>query len=59
MRLASRRIFFLAFYPGQRGKDCIIGEAIDIGRKDGQLLVMGAVSSPQAMPNYVPATARR
>jgi len=56
MRLAKQAIFFLAFYPGQRGKDCIIGEAIDIGRKDGQLLVMGAVSSPQAMPNYVPAT---
>ena len=54
MRLAKQAIFFLAFYPGQRGKDCIIGEAIEIGRKDGQLLVMGAVSSPQAMPNYVP-----
>ena len=56
MRLAKQGIFFLAFYPGQRGRDCIIGEAIDIGRKDGQLLVMGAVSSPQAMPNYVPGT---
>jgi hypothetical protein len=56
MRLAKQGIFFLAFYPGQRGKDCIIGEAIDIGRKDGRLLVMGAVSSPQAMPNYVPGT---
>jgi hypothetical protein len=55
MRLARQGIFFLAFYPGQRGKDCIIGEAIDIGRKDGQLLVMGAMSSPQAMSSYVPA----
>jgi phosphatidylserine/phosphatidylglycerophosphate/cardiolipin synthase-like enzyme len=54
MRLAEEAIFFLAFYPGQRGKDCIIGEAVDIGRKDGKLIVMGAVSSPQAMPNYVP-----
>ena len=54
MRLARQAIFFLAFYPAQRGKDSIISEAIDIGRKDGQLLVMGAVSSPQAMPNYVP-----
>jgi phosphatidylserine/phosphatidylglycerophosphate/cardiolipin synthase-like enzyme len=54
MRLAEEAIFFLAFYPGQRGKDCIIGEAIDIGRKDRKLIVMGAVSSPEAMPNYVP-----
>jgi phosphatidylserine/phosphatidylglycerophosphate/cardiolipin synthase-like enzyme len=53
MRLARQAIFFLAFYPAQSGKDCIIGEAIDIGRLDGQLLVMGAVSSAQAMPNYV------
>lgn len=54
MRHAQRAIFFLAFYPGQRGKDCIIGEAVDIGRLDHDLLVMGALSSPQAMPNYVP-----
>ncbi len=56
MRLAKEAILFLAFYPGQRGKDCIIGEAIEIGRKDRSLLVAGAVSSPQAMPNYVPKT---
>ena len=55
MRLAREAILFLAFYPAQRGKDCIIGEAIDIGRKDGRLIVTGAVSSAQAMPNYVPA----
>lgn len=54
MRQANEAILFLAFYPGQRGKDCIIGEAIDIGRKDSSLLVTGAVSSAQAMPNYVP-----
>jgi hypothetical protein len=53
MRMAKETILFLAFYPGQRGIDCIIGEAIDIGRKDPSLLVTGAVSSPQAMPNYV------
>jgi phosphatidylserine/phosphatidylglycerophosphate/cardiolipin synthase-like enzyme len=53
MRLAREAIIFLAFYPGQRGVDCIIGEAIDAGRKDPRLLVVGAVSSPQAMPNYV------
>ncbi|MBK8322035.1 MAG: hypothetical protein IPL06_04705 [Betaproteobacteria bacterium] len=54
MRMAKEAILFLAFYPGQKGVDCMIGEAIDIGRKDSSILVMGAVSSPQAMPNYVP-----
>jgi phosphatidylserine/phosphatidylglycerophosphate/cardiolipin synthase-like enzyme len=53
MRQARDVILFLAFYPGQRGKDCIIGEAIDIGLEDRSLLVSGAVSSAQAMPNYV------
>lgn len=54
MRLAKDAILFLAFYPAQRGTDCIIGEAIDIGRKDRKLIVTGAVSSAQAMPNYIP-----
>ena len=54
IRMAKEAILFLAFYPAQRGVDCIIGEAIDIGRKDRSLIVMGAVSSAQAMPNYVP-----
>ncbi|MEO7423930.1 MAG: phospholipase D-like domain-containing protein [Fibrobacteria bacterium] len=54
MRLAKEAILFLAFYPSQTGKDSIIGEAINIGIKDSQLLVTGAVSSPMAMPNYVP-----
>lgn len=53
MRLAKDAVLFLAFYPGQRGVDCMIGEAIEIGRKDPQILVAGAVSSAQAMPNYV------
>lgn len=55
MRMAEDVILFLAFYPGQQGNDCIIGEAIEIGRKDKSLLVSGAVSSPMAMPNYQPA----
>ncbi len=54
IRMAKEAILFLAFYPAQRGVDCIIGEAIDIGRMDRSLIVMGAVSSAQAMPNYVP-----
>jgi hypothetical protein len=53
MRMAKEAVIFLAFYPGQRGVDCMIGEAIDAGRKDSSLLVVGAVSSAQAMPNYV------
>lgn len=53
MRRAKEAILFLAFYPGQRGNDCIIGEVINIGLHDRSLLVSGAVSSAQAMPNYV------
>jgi hypothetical protein len=53
MRMAKDAILFLAFYPGQSGKDCIVGEAIQIGLNDPSLLVMGAVSTAQAMPNYV------
>lgn len=53
MRRAEEAILFLAFYPGQKGNDCFIGEAIDIGLNDPTLLVTGAVSSPQAMPNYI------
>jgi len=52
MRLAEDAILFLAFYPGQQAKDCIIGEAIEIGKKDHSLLVSGAISDPKAMPNY-------
>jgi phosphatidylserine/phosphatidylglycerophosphate/cardiolipin synthase-like enzyme len=55
IRQAQEAVLFLAFYPGQKGVDCVIGEVIDIGRKDRSLLVTGAVSSPQAMPNYEPA----
>ena len=54
MRHAKEAILFLAFYPGQKGNDCIIGEVINIGINDRTLLVNGAVSSAQAMPNYVP-----
>jgi hypothetical protein len=52
MRQARDAILFLAFYPGQSGNDCIIGEAVEIGLKDRSLIVIGAVSSPNAMPNY-------
>ena len=56
MRHAKEAILFLAFYPGQKGNDCIIGEVINIGINDRTLLVSGAVSSAQAMPNYVAKT---
>lgn len=56
MRRAKEAILFLAFYPGQKGNDCIIGEVIRIGANDRSLLVQGAVSSAQAMPNYVAKT---
>jgi phosphatidylserine/phosphatidylglycerophosphate/cardiolipin synthase-like enzyme len=52
MRNAKEAILFLAFYPGQKGNDCIIGEVIRIGINDRSLLVHGALSSAQAMPNY-------
>jgi phosphatidylserine/phosphatidylglycerophosphate/cardiolipin synthase-like enzyme len=45
-------ILFLAFYPGQSGNDCIIGEAVDIAEKDASLLIAGAVSDAKAMPGY-------
>jgi phosphatidylserine/phosphatidylglycerophosphate/cardiolipin synthase-like enzyme len=54
MRMAKEVILFLAFLPGQSGNDCIIGEAVRIATLDPSLLITGAVSSPQAMPNYVP-----
>ena len=56
MRHAKEAILFLAFYPGQKGNDCVIGEVINIGINDPTLLVHGAVSSAQAMPNYVGKT---
>ncbi|WP_188263122.1 phospholipase D-like domain-containing protein [Azospirillum tabaci] len=54
IRRARKAIFFLAFYPGQSGKDCVVGEALSIGLKDSELLIIGAVSDPKAMPNYDP-----
>ena len=53
VRMAKEVVLFLAFLPGEAGRDCIIGEAIEIGAKDRSLIVTGAVSSAQAMPNYI------
>lgn len=54
IRAARQAVLFLAFYPSQRGADSIIAEAVALGLKDPGVLVTGAVSSPQAMPNYDP-----
>ena len=50
MRQAKHAIFFLAFLPGMQGRQSIIEEAIKIGDEHPDLLVMGAISSPMAMP---------
>ena len=52
MRMAKEGNPLSRLLPGQ-SRGCIIGEAIDIGTKDVRCLSTGAVSSPQAMPNYV------
>jgi phosphatidylserine/phosphatidylglycerophosphate/cardiolipin synthase-like enzyme len=54
VRQARRAIFFAVFLPSQQGLNSIVSETIDIARKDTSLLVYGAVSSPLAMPNYIP-----
>jgi phosphatidylserine/phosphatidylglycerophosphate/cardiolipin synthase-like enzyme len=56
IRGARRAVLFLAFYPSQRGADSIIAEAVNLGLHDPAVLVTGAVSSSQAMPNYDPAS---
>ncbi|HWR98574.1 MAG TPA: phospholipase D-like domain-containing protein [Candidatus Methanoperedens sp.] len=55
MRKAEHAILFACFLPSRSGKTSVIEEAIQIGRKDGSLLVYGTISDVTAMPNYVPA----
>jgi hypothetical protein len=50
---AKRAIFFLTFMPGESGNQNIIGEAAKLARDRDDLLVMGAVSDPKALPSYV------
>src|SRR5690348_11240581 len=54
MAKAKRAIFFLAFLPSIEGANSIISTAIEAGKADPNLFVIGAVSDPVAMPNYVP-----
>ncbi len=52
MRGAKQALLFLSFYPAQQGRNSIIGEAVKIAAEKLDLLVLGAISAPQAMPNY-------
>lgn len=52
MRGAKQALLFLSFYPAQQGRNSIIGEAVKIAAEKPDLLVLGAISAPQAMPNY-------
>lgn len=58
IRSARQAIFFAVFLPSMKGATSIVQEAIDMGRKDTNLLVYGAISSPMAMPNYISAQDR-
>ena len=55
MRGAKSAILFLTFMPSVEGAQSIIEQAITLGQENTALLVQGAISSPQAMPNYTPS----
>jgi phosphatidylserine/phosphatidylglycerophosphate/cardiolipin synthase-like enzyme len=50
MRAAKQAIFFLVFLPSLHGDHSIIETAIEMGKEDPSLLVLGAVSNSMAMP---------
>ena len=50
---ARQAIFFLTFMPGESGKQNIIGEAAKLATARPELLVLGAISDPMALPNYI------
>jgi PLD-like domain len=50
---ARKAILFLTFMPGESGKQNIIGEAAKLAQDRPDLLVLGAISDPAALPNYV------
>jgi len=52
MDKAKQAILFLTFLPGVSGRNNIIGEAAALAEKNDDLLVLGAISDPSAMPNY-------
>jgi hypothetical protein len=49
----AKALLFLSFYPAQQGRNSIIGgRSRSRGTQD--LFILGAISAPQAMPNYAP-----
>lgn len=61
MRKAKDAIFFLVFNPGRTnpastGEDVntVVSAGIDFGRLDPNLLVLGAISDPTAVPGFQP-----
>ena len=52
MNKAKQAIFFLAFLPSRGGLYSIIDTAVKAGQKKTDLLVVGAISDPTAMPGY-------
>jgi phosphatidylserine/phosphatidylglycerophosphate/cardiolipin synthase-like enzyme len=54
MHGAKKALLFLSFYPAQQGRNSIIGEAVKIAGDRKDLFILGAISAPQAMPNYAP-----
>jgi phosphatidylserine/phosphatidylglycerophosphate/cardiolipin synthase-like enzyme len=59
MKAARHAIFFLVFNPGRtadEGDDVntVVAAAINFGRLDPSLLVMGAISDPTAVPGFEP-----
>jgi hypothetical protein len=53
MRGAKQAILFLTFMPSPEGTHSVIDMAVELGKENPDLLVLGAISDPQAMPNYV------
>lgn len=49
---AKEAILFLTFMPGAAGQQNIIGEAAKLAKDRPELLVLGAISDPTAMPDY-------
>lgn len=49
---AKGAILFLSFMPGESGQQNIVGEARKVAESRPDLLVMGAVSDPAALPDY-------
>jgi hypothetical protein len=49
---ARQAILFLTFLPGLSGRNNIIGEAARLAAERTDLLVMGAISDPSALPGY-------